>query len=74
MLKKLFGHKKLPHILSGFQKTLGELESLQTRNGTLIEVHGENIAYSIQRRDELAQERRQAEIIHGNIKKLLEAA
>lgn len=70
---RIFGRKRLPHIVSGFERTLGELENLQKENNEGIGAHDEVIAYSRSRRDEMIEENIKAGAVASNIRKLLQA-
>lgn len=73
MLAKIFGRKKLPHIISGFEKTMSHLEELQKHNNSEVDFHSELINESRARVESLNQENQRAGQIAQNIRALLQA-
>lgn len=73
MLAKIFGRKKLPHIISGFQRTLTHLEELQKHNNETIDWHSEIINEARAKTEQLTQENVKAGAIASNIRGLLQA-
>lgn len=69
----LLSRKRLPHIVAGFEKTLGELENLQKENNEGIQEHEERVAHHRSRRDEMIEENVKAGAVASNIRRLLQA-
>lgn len=68
---RFFTGKKLPHIISGFDKTVKALEELQERNELHIDYHGQTARQAQDARNALIEENAKAETIARNIRKIV---